>query len=298
MKYSCRPILLTVLTLAIIFVILAEFTGIACADGVKIISASPGQTVSYKGQGSANSQVTLEVSASISSVVGSDHRYKEEMKGVNIPGGSSFSIIASPVSTFSVSGGMHGIGMTIGSVSGNVGSASMSNVPGGTYDIVVTGISNGSSVSMTVHASQPQSIGGDGTFTASISTSGLPPAVYSVKQNGQEVAKVYLGVPAPATPTPTAAPTPTVSPTAAPPVGSAGNMTMNTTSVTPTENMITNQTVNASASPTSTIWISPTAQPGDNSAGDSLWTTIELLAGAIIAGLLVGYIVVFWILKK
>jgi len=150
----------------------------------------------------------MEVTATISLGV-DNNRYYKELNGVQIPGGSSFSITASPVSTFSVQGHLGLIGMTIGSVSGNTGSASMGNLPGGTYNIVVTGISNGSSVSMTVHAYQTKSVGPDGIFTASISTAGLPDAVYSVKQDGKEVAKVYLGVQAPATPTPTAPPAPT-----------------------------------------------------------------------------------------
>jgi len=306
MKKCCRPIFITALTLAAIFLILAQFSGIALADGVQIISAPPGKTIAYQGHGSPNSQVTIEVTASISVGVGGDHRYYKSMNGVNIPGGSSFSITAIPVTTFSVSGGMFGIGMTIGSVSGDTGSASMSHVPGGTYNIVVTGISNGSSVSMTVHAYQTQSVDGDGAYTASLSTSGLPAAVYSVKQNGQEVARVYLGVQVPAVPTPIVAPTVTPAANATTNTTTSasaltGNSTTNSTTnvlTNATTNSTINQTANVSASPSTAIGISPTAQPGNNGGQSSLRTTIELLAGAIVAGLLVGYVIVFVIMKK
>ena len=298
MKNNLKRIQVTALTLTTICLILTQFSGIAGADSVQVISASPGQTITYQGHGSPGATVTMEVTAGISVGVGSDHRYYKDMKGVQIPGGSRFSITASPVDTFSVSGGMHGIGMTIGSVSGNVGSASMSNVPAGTYEIVVTGISNGSSVSMTVHAYQPQGVGSDGSYTVSLSTSGLPPAVYSVKQDGQEVAKVYLGVPAPATPTPTAAPT--AAPTAGGSSGGASNGMTNSASnitITPMASATINETPNVPASPAAAIWISPTAQPGSGGQ-ESIWTTIALLAGGVIAGLLVGYIVVFVVHKK
>lgn len=299
MEKCIKSVLVTALSLVTIFLILTQYSGIASADSVQVISASPGQTIVYQGHGNPGSTVTMEVTAGLSVGVGGDHRYYKDMKGVNIPGGSRFSITVSPVETFSVSGGMHGIGMAIGSVSGNVGSASMSNVPGGTYDIVVTGISNGSSVSMTVHAYQPQGVGSDGTYTASLSTSGLPAAVYSVRQDGREVAKVYLGVQAPSTPTPTVSPT--VAPAGGPSRGTANSTsTTNSTSdvsITPAASVAINQTSNVSASPTSAIWISPTAQPGSGEQ-ESLWTTIALLAGGIIAGLLVGYVAVFVILKK
>lgn len=298
---SSKPILVPALVAAAVILAIAQFSGMANSQDVQIISASPGQTITYQGHGSPNSQVTIEVSANISANVSNNH-YISKMNGVNIPGGSRFSITARPVDTLTVSGSPSwagGLGYSLqGSVSNGVGSASMGNVPGGAYNILVSGIANSSGpVSITVHAYQSQSVGGDGTFMASISTSGLPSAVYSVKQDGTEVAKVYLGVQAPATPTPTAAPTATPTATATP---NGTTAQTSGTSVTPTTNASITPTSNIPVSPTPGIWISPTAQPGEASAGgnNSLLIMIAIMIGAVIAGLVIGYIVVFVILKK
>lgn len=298
---SSKPILVPALVAAAVILVIAQFSGMANSQGVQIISASLGQTIMYQGHGSPNSQVTIEVSATITAQkIGSNH-YKSEMRGVDIPGGSRFSITARPVDTLTVSGSFPGtpLGSSLqGSVTNHVGSASMGNVPGGTYNILVSGVANGSGpVSITVHAYQSQSVGGDGTFTASISTSGLPSAVYSVKQDGTEVAKVYLGVQAPATPTPTVTPTATPTATATP---NGTTAQTSGTSVTPTTNASITPTSNIPMSPTPGIWISPTAQPGEASAGgnNSLLIMIAIMIGAVIAGLVIGYIVVFVILKK
>ncbi len=304
MKIGSTPIVLAVITL-----LAAGFSGLAGAT--QIISASPGQAITYQGNGAPDSQVTMEVTASISLGVGGDGRYYKDMRGVEIPGGSRFSITASPVDTFSVSGGMHGIGMTIGSVSNHVGSASMGNVPGGTYNIVVTGIANGSGpVSVTVHAYQTKSTGSDGSFTASISTSGLPPAIYSVRQDGVEVATVYLGVDAPVTPTPI--PVPTATPTPTPPPNGT---------ITPTSTFVPPPTPAISVSSTPTpkpggflgiqlpslnIFGPPQAQPASTNVSEtpqagghsSLINTVLIVLIAIVTGLIIGYVVVFVLWKK
>ncbi|WP_230741726.1 PT domain-containing protein [Methanooceanicella nereidis] len=223
---------ITVLMIGISCLPIFSFT--ASAAGVQILSGSPGDVISYSGQSGPNSLVTMEVSASISVntwTSGDNKRYEKSLNGVNIPGGSnSMSISTYPVDTLTVTGGPSwagGLGYSMtGSVSNNRGSFSMSNVPGGKYNIVVSGISNGSSqsVSMSVKASQKVSADADGKFSVSLDTGGLPAAVYSVKQNGMEVALVYLGVTPPATPTPvptpviTATPTATSSPTVSPTV--------------------------------------------------------------------------------
>ncbi len=200
---------LRMLAFLMLAVSLAAFQGAAQAQ--QIISGSPGDTITYHGEGPVNSDVTLEVSSSTSIGV-SGGSYSSSLNGINIPSGSNrFSISVSPVQTMHIAGGPSWLGSVAsvdGSVSGTTGSYSISNVPAGSYNIRVYGTpANGaSSVTMTVTASAPQHVGADGHYTASISTAGLPPGVYTVRQNGQEVAIVYLGVPAPATPTPTAAP--------------------------------------------------------------------------------------------
>ena len=206
----------------IVAISLAVFSGAAQAQ--QILSGSPGDTITYNGEGPANSDVTLEVSSSTTIGV-SGGSYSSSLDGINIPSGSnSFSIRVSPVQTMHIAGGPSWLGSVAsvdGSVSGTTGSYSISNVPAGRYNIRVYGTPAGdaSSVTMTVTASAPQHVGADGHYVASISTAGLPPGVYTVRQNGQEVAKVYLGVPAPTTPTPTAIPSPTANATANPAAG-------------------------------------------------------------------------------
>jgi hypothetical protein len=292
-----NPILLSMIVMAAVILLLAQFSGLAYSQGVQIISASPGQTITYQGHGGAGSQVTLEVSATISTGVNNNH-YVSRMNGVNIPGGSRFSITARPVDTLTVSGSPNwagGLSYSLqGSVNNRVGSASMDNVPGGTYNILVSGIANGSgSVSITVYAYQSQGVGGDGTFTASISTAGLPAAVYSVKQDGTEVAKVYLGVDAPATPTPTTSPTTT--PTSNPATSTPGATTVPST-ITPGPNSSITATPGASETVAPPV-ISVTSTPPP-SGNNTLLTTLALMVGAVVAGLVLGYIIVFVILKK
>lgn len=215
--------------------ILAAFMAViaSSAQAQQILSGSPGDIITYNGEGPANSDVTLEVSASTTIGV-SGGSYSSSLNGVSIPSGSnSFRILVSPVQTMYISGGPSWLGAAMtreGSVSGTTGSYSINNVPAGTYNIRVYGTpaSGTSSVTMTVTASGPQHVGPDGRYTASISTSGLPAAVYTVRQSGQEVARVYLGVPAPPTPTPTptAAATTNVAPT-------PGGTTIPTESATP-----------------------------------------------------------------
>lgn len=297
MKISRRAVHTTVFSLAAAFLVLAQCPGFAAADSVQVISASPGQTVTYSGHGSPGSQASMEVTATISVGVDGSRHYRSTMSGVSIPGGSRFSITASPVETFGVTGSLGGLSMTIGSVNDHVGSASMGNVPGGTYNIVVAGISNGSSVSMTVHAYRQQEIGGDGAFTVSLSTSGLPPAVYSVRQGGVEVAKVYLGVAAPPTPTPTATPVASATANSSANATAAATVAPANATVTPTA-AATVATPSAAATPTSVIQAAPTASPGADLTYEPLWMTLAMLASGVVAGLIIGYVVVFVILRK
>jgi hypothetical protein len=323
MKKNSKPILVSVIVMVAIILIIARFSGTAGSQGVQIISASPGQTITYQGHGSPGSTVNLEVSATVSTGVSNNH-YVMSMKGVNIPSGSRFSLSASPVSTLAVSGSFSGTGLGSslqGTVKNNVGSISMSNLPGSSYDIVVSGIANGSNtVSITVHAYQSQNVGSDGTFTASIGTSGFPAAVYSVKQNGAEVAKIYLGVQAPATPTPTATPTP--SPTAPPngtitptPIITPSPTAVIVISVTPTPQPsggsflgiqlpslnLFGSSPSATAQPTGIINGSGTSEstdlPGSGGGSGSLVNTILIMLIAVVVGVLIGYIIVFRIFK-
>jgi hypothetical protein len=281
--------------LAVCALIIATLPSAAFAQDVQIISGSPGDTLSLSGTGAPNSQVSLEVSASIgvgTTLSGDKYYYKSTMSGLHIPGGNSLSITVSPVDTLTVSGSFPGvpIGMSMdGSVSNHVGTFSRS-VPAGTYNIVVSGIANGSpsSVSMTVRASQPQSVGSDGKFTASISTSGLPSTVYTVTQDGNTVAMVYLGVQAPATPTPTQVPSPSPVPTNVPGVNGSLNGTGNTSTILPSPCVepglnSTNATPVSSAGP---------SQPSPNSGLGSWAVYLILIVLGTIVGIAAAYLFV------
>ena len=209
-----------------IFILVAGSTAfINIAQAQQILSGSPGSVITYNGHGTPNSNVNVEASSSVSVSV-SGNSYSDSLNGINIPSSeNSLSISISPVQTINITARptwMSGIGVTRpGSVSGNTGSYTINNVPAGSYDITVSGtpVSGASTVTMTVTTSQPVSIGSDGNYTVNIDTSGLPASVYTISQGGQEVARVYLGVAVPATPTPqppASTPQPTVTPTQQP----------------------------------------------------------------------------------
>lgn len=286
--------------------LIPNFSYVSYAQSPKVISGSPGDTLSYTGTGTPNAQVSLEVSASIgvgTSYSGGMSFYSESMNGLNVPGGNSMSITVSPVDTLTVTGSFSDVPGISNSIpcgvdtNSHVGSYSRS-VPAARYNIVVSGIANGSpgSVSMSVKASQPQTVGSDGKFTASISTSGLPATVYTLKQNGAVVAMIYLGVPAPATPTPTATPTPVPSASAnATPIASQGPILSGhwtdiigtpTKTITPTASVMPV----ANGSPASAMPTSP------ESSGTSPWILAIL---AISCGTIIGVVAAYlFIIKK
>jgi len=229
------------------------------AMGVVILSGSPGDTITYHGQGSPGSTVNLEVTASTSVSVNGDN-YSDGLTGLNIPSGENrLSLTVSPVETMNVSGNPAWLaGDTVtrpGSVSGNRGTYNITNAPAGSYDVRISGrpAAGATSVSVTVSVSQPVSVGSDGTYTASIDTSGLPAGVYTVNQDGQHVADAYLGVTPPVTATPNP-PTATPQPTPAVTVGPTANPAPNNEStIGPVETVMPTpggQPTTASLSPT------------------------------------------------
>ncbi len=280
------------------------YSNVAFAQSPKVISGSPGDTLSYSGKVTPNSQVTLEVSASIGvgTKIWNDgkYHYEESMGGLYIPPGNSMSITVSPVDTLTVSGALSiaPINMNIPcgvDTNSHVGSYSRS-VPAGTYNIGVSGIANGSpsSVTMSVRASQTLSAGSDGTYTASIPTSGLRSAVYTLKENGQLVAMIYLGVAAPATATPATTPTPSANATAVASQGStiSGNLTNATGNTTNTTTPTGDTTNVANGSPASATSTSTT---GDSQSSPWILAIIAISCGTII-GVVAAYM--FLIKKK
>lgn len=298
---------LTVLIACILLI--SGFSNGAYAQNVKVISGSPGDTLSYSGNVTPNSQVLLDVSASIgvgTSLYGDGKsHYEQKLNGLNVPGGNSMTISVSPVDSLTISGAFSSAPMIVDSIPcsvvNHVGRYSRS-VPSARYDIDVTGIANGSpgSVTMSVDAQQTQSVGSNGKYTASISTSGLPATVYTLKENGAVVAMIYLGVAAPATATPAATPTPTSTQTPsanATAVASQGstisgnwtNATGNTINATTPMRGTTNV---ANGSPASATTTSTT---GDNQSSPWILAIIAISCGTII-GVVAAYM--FLIKKK
>lgn len=283
--------------------LLSGFSSGVYAQSAKVISGSPGDTLSYTGMATPNSQVYLEVSASIGVGTyqsGDKYYYKSSMNNLNVPGGNSMSITVSPVDTLSVSGAFSSAPMISDTMSGSVNTDShvgtfSKGVPPAHYNIVVFGIANGSpsSVTMSVKASQPQTVGSDGTYTASISTSGLPSAVYTVKQNGMVVAMVYLGVTAPATPTPVPTPTPAPSRAAnATVTASQGAGLLNNNTSTTGNTTIPVASANSSTNGTAATGTA-SASPALPESGLGTWgTAILAIACGTIIGIVAAYLLI------
>ncbi len=203
----------------------------AYAQGLKVVSGSPGDTILFSGTAKPDSKVRLEISTvvSINTYISGDKcLYRSDtMKNVNLSGDNSMSITVSPVDTLTVSSSAMGIDRPAdGFISGHTGTFSM-DLPAGTCDIAVSGIANASasSVSMTIRDTRFQNVDRYGKYTVSINTSGLPSTIYTVTQDGNIVARIYLGVQAPATPTPTHLPSPSTAGTPGPGVSGDINAT-------------------------------------------------------------------------
>jgi hypothetical protein len=184
---------------------MVSFT-VAAAPGhcVSIISCGLGGTLSYSGHGPENSDVSVEISSAISVPVSGGH-YSLSLSGIKIPScGNSIYLSASPVDTFNIGGTIHGIipipvpAISM-PVSGQTCTISRSNVPGGTYDIGINGDSSAGSVTITVRAGTAIHTDACGGYVASLDMSGMPAGIYTVKQDGTEVARAYVGVTPPAT---------------------------------------------------------------------------------------------------
>jgi hypothetical protein len=75
-----------------------------------------------------------------------------------------------------------------------VGSLSKSNIPVGTYNLMIYGTTKYSKVDVSASAGYMVHVDGNGNYYGSISTQGMPAGVYNVKQDNKEIAYVYLGV--------------------------------------------------------------------------------------------------------
>ncbi|CAJ36707.1 hypothetical protein [Methanocella arvoryzae] len=174
------------------------------ASSVKILTGTPGDTITYTGSGPADSDIPVELSTIISVGV-SDNKYSQTFYGIHIPDyQNSFTVSGNPVNTLYVSGRGS---MTLGLWSPDLGGASSSftspiSIPEGDYDVRVHGDAapGTSTVNLNVKVTSYVRTDSSGSYTVSLSTAGLPAGLYVLRQSGVEVANIYLGITPPPQP--------------------------------------------------------------------------------------------------
>jgi hypothetical protein len=166
-------------------------------SGLRIIKASPGQVIPFDGKGEPNSDVYLTILTS-TRIDAPGGRYGIALNGIQIPSGTNkFSITASRVETMTVSGSSSSNGQ-ISATQGvdvkknGVGSLSKSNIPAGTYSVMVYGTTKDSKVDVSASAGCAVHVDGSGNYHGSVSTQGMPAGLYTVKQDNKEIAHIYL----------------------------------------------------------------------------------------------------------
>ncbi|OPY25325.1 MAG: hypothetical protein A4E28_03187 [Methanocella sp. PtaU1.Bin125] len=118
--------------------------------------------------------------------------------GVHVQKSNHFSITVSPVESFSVSVEILDIfGQKVwfpldSTMNGNTGSFARGDITPGTYNIKIDAPHTASSVSVTLTSKYVPDE--DGNYIAVFNTAGIPDGVYSIKQDGVEVAKAYVGL--------------------------------------------------------------------------------------------------------
>ena len=203
-----RASIASIVLFLIVISAIAIFSGAAHEQSVQILSYSPGNTISYTGHGTPGSTVTLQVSSSITVPV-SGGTYQLQFSDLNIPA-CSVTISVHPVKTIGFGGkqwvdvpligGGYTPEITKGPLtpSGTTGSYTY-NAGGGKYCVRVFGdaAAGAGSVVADVSVSQQVSVNGNGAYTQTINTAGLPAGIYYLRQDGAIVAEIYLGVTAP-----------------------------------------------------------------------------------------------------
>ncbi|MEM2925587.1 MAG: hypothetical protein QXJ68_07875 [Methanocellales archaeon] len=170
-------------------------------------SAYCGDIITISGRAQPNEKVTI--SSSFKKTVLVDRgKYVYRLYGVYIPPGeNSFTVVAGNTKNLQVSVKML-IWITKGSDAVN-GTAvvSQSNVPEGTYDVMIYGdaADGATSVELDIVASKPVVANSEGNFELSVLTSGVPPGLFTIKAGDIERTILLSERP---TPTPTPTPTP------------------------------------------------------------------------------------------
>lgn len=224
--------------IVLVFFILCSTTACASVLDFKIQPENPtkGDIVTIYGTADPSEEVKIDISFEKTVPVQSGD-YTFSVSGVNIPEGKNrFTVTAYGCDNLKVSVRMffNLVWITIGSDANNgVATVSQSNVPSGTYDVIIHGKSSQSSVKLKITATGYIKADENGNFRFSYDTSPIPPGDFVVSVGGLTRVVILAGSggsPSPPggsagggasvistpTPNPIAAPTSTPSPTPTP----------------------------------------------------------------------------------
>jgi hypothetical protein len=182
--------------LAVLAIVIAVFSpGWENADAQVAKLTPDSGMIRYEGYGPANAKVNLSVATSFDT---STYGNSITFHGVYVAEDGYFRITISPVDSITVSSpGIPFVSKTYeatgSTVCLEVGRIEILGVPiTGNYDVTTTVQPHGSST-VNVELVAMYKTDGSGKYTVSLNTAGLPSGVYSIKRDGTEVARAYLG---------------------------------------------------------------------------------------------------------
>lgn len=171
----------------LLFAILVSITS-SVSGSVSELIISPenpvvGEEITLKGKASPNEVLYPSIIFKETVDVAEDNKYEYQINGIVIPPGkNSFAVTAENVKNLNV-----GIKLlawwTKGTDAANgVATVSQGNVPGGTYNIKIFGVSSdtASFVNLTIKAASKITADGEGHFEYRYSTSNLPAGIYTL----------------------------------------------------------------------------------------------------------------------
>jgi len=195
-------------------------------SGIQVMAGSPGDTVTFQGTGEPCSEANVDVSTvtevatsecvctgSGTGVQAATRSFSLTMDNIRVdPARNTVTISVSPVTSASITVVAYDVaGYTVTRdipVSGGKATISYNNIPPGRYKVTISGYTTANKVGVTVNAGAYVPVGKDGRWIYRKGTVGLPASKYVVRQNGQVVGMVYLGVPMDVPPGPTCTPAP------------------------------------------------------------------------------------------
>jgi LEA14-like dessication related protein len=196
-RYILVSVVVVLLAVLLVAFILPGVAQQQSKSGLRVFNANAGQVVNFEGQGTPNTDVYIEVTTK-TSINAPGGRYGISLNGIKIPSGTNrFSITAENVDTMTVAGSSltnsqisAAQGVEVGKNS--VGSLSKSNIPAGTYNLMIYGSTKDSKIDVSASAGCMVHVDSNGNYYSSVSTQGMPPGMYKVKQDNKEIAHIYL----------------------------------------------------------------------------------------------------------